>query len=297
MLRRILKILGSIAVVALIIVLAYQSWLAIRRNQRPEHTPLSAQLFEGVSYERVIRTTPRPLDIHIITIAIYSPNVRFFVTPGDDLKGMEVQAHTTSDFLQTYGVQVAINGSYFEPFRAGRLPWDYYPHSGDPVDVTGLAISNGRQYSKPEGSNPNVCLGDSWVSIQPSRCPQRTLAAVAGNQLLVWEGASLDLKRDQAMHPRTAVALDARRRTLWLLVIDGRQNGYSEGVTLAELANMAQALGADVAVNLDGGGSSTLVIDGADGPQVVNAPIHQHIPMQERPVANHLGVFAAKRKF
>jgi hypothetical protein len=46
------------------------------------------------------------------------------------------------------------------------------------------------------------------------------------------------------------------------------------------------------AINLDGGGSSTLVIENVQGrPQILNAPIHASIPGVERPVGNHLGVW------
>ena len=45
------------------------------------------------------------------------------------------------------------------------------------------------------------------------------------------------------------------------------------------------------AIELDGGGSATLVTEGEDGqPEVLSSPIHQRIPGRERPVANHLGV-------
>jgi hypothetical protein len=48
-------------------------------------------------------------------------------------------------------------------------------------------------------------------------------------------------------------------------------------------------------MNLDGGGSSTLAVEGANGrPEVLNSPIHQRIPGRERPVGNHLGIFAER---
>jgi exopolysaccharide biosynthesis protein len=51
-------------------------------------------------------------------------------------------------------------------------------------------------------------------------------------------------------------------------------------------------LGAYYAMNLDGGGSSTMVIEGANGePVILNSPIDSRIPGRERPVANHLGIF------
>ncbi len=79
-----------------------------------------------------------------------------------------------------------------------------------------------------------------------------------------------------------------------LLIVDGCQPNYSEGMTLAELGEIAIDYGAYTALNLDGGGSSTLVVEGAPGKALVlNPPIHRRIPPgRQRPVANHLGIFA-----
>lgn len=60
-----------------------------------------------------------------------------------------------------------------------------------------------------------------------------------------------------------------------------------------ELADLLLEYGAYSAINMDGGGSVTLVVEGPDGkPEVLNSPIHARIPGLERPVANHLGIYA-----
>ena len=84
-------------------------------------------------------------------------------------------------------------------------------------------------------------------------------------------------------HPRTAVGYDSARRRLWLVVVDGRQSPHSVGMTLPELASLFEALGADEALNLDGGGSTALVI--GDAP--VNRPSDA---TGERAVANALAL-------
>jgi exopolysaccharide biosynthesis protein len=76
--------------------------------------------------------------------------------------------------------------------------------------------------------------------------------------------------------PRTAVGFSRDSSTLYLLVVDGRST-LSAGMTTVQLAAMLQRLGAWHAMNFDGGGSTTMVIDG----QVVNAPSD---PTGERPV-------------
>ncbi|MBK8246949.1 MAG: phosphodiester glycosidase family protein [Gemmatimonadetes bacterium] len=91
-----------------------------------------------------------------------------------------------------------------------------------------------------------------------------------------------------ARHPRTAVGTSADGRTLLLLVVDGRRR-WSVGMSLVELAAAMRDLGAWDAINLDGGGSSTLWIDG----RVVNAPSDA---TGERAVGNALWILRKPAK-
>mgnify|MGYP001626218908 CR=1 FL=1 len=90
------------------------------------------------------------------------------------------------------------------------------------------------------------------------------------------EGFSLSFR--QTKHPRTAVGL--KEDALLWVVVDGRQPGYSEGMSLDELAEFLLNAGCKDALNLDGGGSSTLLVRGS----VVNRPSDG----KERPIANAL---------
>ena len=90
--------------------------------------------------------------------------------------------------------------------------------------------------------------------------------ALGGNPRLVVDGAVAAAEVDGAgeffgRHSRTAVGVTADGRLL-LVVVDGRQPGYSRGMTLRELAELLQRLGAVQAMNLDGGGSSEMVVNG-----------------------------------
>lgn len=92
----------------------------------------------------------------------------------------------------------------------------------------------------------------------------------------------------QERHPRTAAGFDANFRTLFLITVDGRQSGYSEGMTLDELADLMVSLGIHEGINLDGGGSTTMVVNGT----VVNRPSDEE---GERPVSNAIVVLAGKK--
>lgn len=87
-----------------------------------------------------------------------------------------------------------------------------------------------------------------------------------GKLALDWADESIKPSFGSTRHPRTAVGYDPEQHRLWLVVVDGRQPGWSTGIRLDDLAHFFQYLGASEAYNLDGGGSSTMVI----GDRVVN---------------------------
>ncbi|GAB3199790.1 hypothetical protein GCM10027062_17420 [Nocardioides hungaricus] len=99
----------------------------------------------------------------------------------------------------------------------------------------------------------------------------RPRMAISGNSFLVNDGI-IRAVDDRQMHPRTAVGVDHDTGEVLLLVIDGRSS-RSRGYTMVELANLMVDLGADEAVNLDGGGSSTMVGRNRQGTMaVLNTP-------------------------
>lgn len=92
-------------------------------------------------------------------------------------------------------------------------------------------------------------------------------------------------------HPRTLVGIAAGGRRLLLVTVDGRQPGYSAGMTLREAARLLLALGAPTAINLDGGGSTTMVVRRSwSGSVRYLLANHPSDPEGERPVANALAV-------
>jgi exopolysaccharide biosynthesis protein len=97
---------------------------------------------------------------------------------------------------------------------------------------------------------------------------------------------------DGEREPRTAIGINRNGRYLYIIVVDGRQPFYSSGATFLELAKLLVDQGAFFAMALDGGGSSTMVVEGGNGePVILNSPIDNYIPGRERPVANHFGVY------
>jgi hypothetical protein len=291
-LRRILVAVLIVLAIPLLIVSGFFFW----RDHRPQPENTQVELFNGITYIRDVRQQPRPLVIHVVQIDLDTPGLGFLVTPGDPVDGHEVRAQTTSHFLTTHDLQLAINGDFFWPWWYRNI-FNYYPHDNDPTDVNGFAVSKGKVYSEEKVDDPRPTLflsQDNRAGIdQPIGAVYN---AISGLPLIVEGGRiSRQIKPEEyyaGLHPRSAVGLDREKRTLLLFVIDGRQPNYSEGVTMPELAQIAIEYGADEAFNLDGGGSATLAIEDAQGrPQILNSPIHASIPGMERPVGNHLGVW------
>ncbi|MFG3351905.1 phosphodiester glycosidase family protein [Streptomyces sp. NPDC048001] len=115
--------------------------------------------------------------------------------------------------------------------------------------------------------------------------------AVGGRELLVVDGVAQnhDGAGNNTPAPRTAVGFSADGRRMHVLTVDGRQ-ADSGGVTLTGLGRMMRAAGARNALNLDGGGSSTLLarLPGSDALHVENSPSDG----VERPVPNGLALTA-----
>lgn len=274
------------------------AWMLVAQL-RPAPQPLERQLFQGITYRRQVTSSPRPMVIHLLVVDLQTPGIQFLVTPADTQAERPLQARTTSRFLDEFNLQAAINGDGFTPWYANH-PLSYYPHPGDPVAPIGFAASRGEIYAKDTDREPTLYI--SRTNRASFRTPTgRIYNAISGNLMLVEAGspAALPVLEDgspvdsSAPNPRTAIGLDKSGRRLILMVVDGRQPGYSQGATLEELVQLLIGAGAHNAMNLDGGGSSTLAVQDENGrPRLLNVPIHTGLPGWERPVGNHLGIFA-----
>lgn len=162
-------------------------------------------------------------------------------------------------------------------------PWDAIPdadgrrnrrwHSGQAVDIQGLAAARGTIFSPPQRGYPSVWFdSEGRVRFDEAAGEKAVRDGVAGFGWLVREGKPC-VEPGGPRHPRTAIGLDREGGVLLLLVVDGRQPGFSEGMTLDELAGLMAEQGSFLAINLDGGGSSVMAVRGADGAlRVVNSP-------------------------
>ncbi|MFT4164260.1 MAG: phosphodiester glycosidase family protein [Microlunatus sp.] len=186
----------------------------------------------------------------------------------DDTFGTNVIAKT-SEIAEQANAVLAINGDYYG-FRD-----------------TGIVIRNGVTY-RDDGARQGLLLStDGTLSLydETGTSADELLAQGAWQTWsfgpgLVEGGAIIDgidqVEIDtnvgnhsvQGNQPRTAIGMIAANHFLFVAV-DGRSTGYSRGMTMTELAQLFVDRGAQVAYNLDGGGSTTMVLNG----DLVNDPL------------------------
>lgn len=254
---------------------------ALRPTDAVKHATISRwhPIFRGVEMCEGSTTTPRPIQVRAVRVDLRERSIDFLVTPSNGDEPKDVGARTTSEFLAEFKCQVALNGSVFDVFAKQR---------GDPMDVQGLSLSRGDLYSPPNHWDALLIStnGRAWIARSPVD-PRGAYNGLSGFYALLINGTNNGTMKDR--HPRSAVGISRNGRYLILMTVDGRQPGYSEGVSTAEAAEWMRKLGAYNALNLDGGGSTALVIEGPDGSPVM---LNRQPGGIQRRVANHLGVFA-----
>lgn len=284
--------MGSIVGILVLIGLCIGGYVIYDRG-RPAPVPMKQKLYEGVTYRRVVRLFPRPMIAHILTIDTKVKGIEFMVTPPDSEGETPLKARTTSQFLEDFDLQIAINGGGFSPWWS-HGPADYYPHVGDPIAPAGFTASNGDVYwttSDTEGTPPALYISRR-NALSFNNKPNRIHSAISGDRMLVLKGDIAPDLDGPEREPRTAIGINRNGRYLYLIVVDGRQPFYSDGATFTELAELFIEQGAFMAMSLDGGGSSTMVVEGDGGrPKILNSPIDHYIPGTERPVGTHFGIY------
>ncbi len=223
-----------------------------------------------------------PQRLYFARVDLKRPDISVITTPPNGERPLEVDGMRTTTFLRRSGADLAVNASQFRPVEQDEFA---------PKDVAGVAVYEGRQYSPDEGAQDVIAFtGDGRAVIGADIAGiDGVRTAVAGRPIVLDDGAVRSF--GPARHPRTGVGVSADGRTLYIVVAEGRMGSRSIGLTLSEVGLWLRLLGARDGLNLDGGGSSTLVVRDAAGEAVrVNRTVHNPILGNERVVANHLGI-------
>ena len=100
---------------------------SIYEGDRPAPIPYKETLFDGaVTYYRRVYYLPRLVIAHVLVVDTKAKGFRMLITPPDHSDGPPLDARTTAQFLDEFGLQIAINGDGFHPWWS-HGPLDYYP--------------------------------------------------------------------------------------------------------------------------------------------------------------------------
>ncbi len=278
--------------------------------QIPGWTPL----FKGIDHIVATNSTSSGdfqslMVANALRIDLTDPDIRLTTTPRSPnyvQDTVETGAMKVSRFVQTKHVQAAINGNFFHlSSDPGNDNVPYYVAEGTEMLLLGLEISEGTVVSRQQNavdsasvlfdvSNHCTILHTNW----PATNNVGVYMAVSGDYPLVIKGVNIGRRylgqggvHDQ--NPRTSYGRSQDGHYLYLLTVDGRQPGYSDGAFDYETGAWMLALGAYDAVNMDGGGSTTMVIaDAAGNPHRLNSSSAVADSGNEREVGSHFGIFA-----
>ncbi|MEN9799513.1 MAG: hypothetical protein RL653_3210 [Pseudomonadota bacterium] len=239
--------------------------------------------------KRVIVGSPDHV-IHAVKVNLDNPDYYVRTTRTNE------RGKTGSGFASHLGQRalVVINGDW----GTASAPWN----------VQGLAMGSGFRWKDDKAHwsfvactlDTNRCDVDFSGAAASAVMDPRWWSAVGSNGSTLIKrgvkryGGSFDGSQT-ARHPRSAIGFSQDGRTMWLVVVEGRRSQasgsaapYADGATFDNMVDIMADLGCYDAVMQDGGGSSTLVVNGT---RVNRLPVGQ---TTERTVANHLAIMKVR---
>lgn len=293
--RRRFGVVGIALLATVAVWLGIASCARLGNSVPPGATAPQAVAGKAVQYWTITRDQPRPLQIYCLTADLQDRRYEAVALVADDPDGAgpaEAALTKPEELAARGGVIAAVNANAFAalPDASGKRDTNWF--TGKPVDICGWALHDQHQASPPQHGYSSFWVDPAGSGhVGKLAAPLPAGQAAAGFGLLLVAGANV-CAEDGVRHPRTALGLDAAGRRLWLVVVDGRQPGYSDGMSTCELAALMLELGCHEAINLDGGGSSVMLVAfGKEPLRIVNRPSGG----ATRPVPVMLGIRARRR--
>lgn len=242
----------------------------------------------GLEYQLQVQTSPRPNRIHVLRIDLAQGKSEVRVVTAADPDGNDPAEAALTDPRVLAGdaaVLAFINTNPFDSFPDAAGKKDRGWHEGQAVDITGLAAHGGKVISAADRGRAAIWVdheGRVRIDVLPS--DGDVVEGVGGWGVIVQNGeimprlvkskAKLDAAHgSEHLNPVTGIGVDRSGQILWLVVVDGRQTGFSEGVSHYGLAKILHDLGCWSGALMDGGGSSIMGLAGPDGRiQIVSSP-------------------------
>ncbi len=241
----------------------------------------------GVDHCRFHRSLPRQIRGHVLRFDLGRGDLELVVPPAHPAGGSGIRAEWPLSTLRNNGLVAVVNATPF-------APEPILPGSG--VRLEGLAVSDGQWWSTPV-SNLDALIVDSKGGIRMLQVSVQIpdVRWGAGGFLVVRRGGTNTFENTE-VDAVTMVGVSPDQRWLYFLVVDGKQPGYSEGLSASEASDLIGELGVSDAIRMDGGASTTLAIAGSWlGGAVLNRPRNPLYPGLPHPVGNVFGVRRRQR--
>ncbi len=219
--------------------------------------------------------------------------------------GVSTGFKRTSEFVKEAGALAGINASFFNTTTGGSVT--LLKIDGQLINETSLLLPNGQRNERANGAVilekevaadvrqsliADIIAGNNESLHWDLELPSENILVCGPVLVLDSQPAVLqDNAFNKNRHPRSAVALLPGNKLI-LIAVDGR-NAQAQGMSLHELAFLLKVLGAEKALNLDGGGSTALYIEGVGENGLVNYPSDNKLfdHFGERRVANAIIVY------
>ena len=256
------------------------------------------------SMSQEIKLTNFQLPVKLKNIALYKLNSNALFNENQNIVVVEVKKKalpghmfeiafsdstliTTSQFGVEKDAQIALNGSFFDVSKGGSVAY---------LESNGKVIARNRKYKEKWAKSDSLLNGA--IIVDPSgkliiekaknesfyeKSDQEKAVLVSGPILLI-DGKKISLENSEFVkkrHPRSCLC-ETSNKSILFIAIDGRSENAA-GMNLNETQELLLRLNCLNAINLDGGGSTTLWFNDGHEKGILNIPSDK---VGERPVAN-----------
>ena len=238
-----------------------------------------------VVYWEEVYTSPRPYRVNFLRVDLSDPRyeVATIVDPANSPTDATSILRPPMALAQERGVMAAINANAFRyPYNTpdfGSTNWV----AGKAVFTFGLVVSDGALISNRQDARIPLWIdGDNKAHVGHPSAADQVKQAIAN-----WEAGTLGwplqggavVAGSSTPYARTMIGTDQTGRWLYMAFVPrlGSTSQYSQGLTIAETANLMLARGSYDAINLDGGGSSTMLIDSDGALAALGNPVNGYL--------------------
>lgn len=271
--NRVVRCLGCVVVAVL-------AWLPVQSTGEQVDWSSAERVTDGIDMIGLSYESPRLMKAKAIRVDLFNKSLAFTASgradrwgqpmPGYTNLTIRTRRETVEEFMMNARAPIELGGRGLDMLVAfNTSPWSPCPEpTPTPYGQThGYNVSDGVVVSDDYESSRVRGLFVVWkngrVDVRPTPLPKNSRDDVwiahSGFAIILKDGQPLFRQNEGAVHPRTVVGVSRDGRWLYVLALEGRHKNVSLGADYYDLAQIMLSLGASDALNMDGGGSTTLL--------------------------------------